>query len=263
MVGGVATSRTRCPARVSGATSRLAGARITESDRLAVNHFAPPPLVVWTPRPLVGLRGALALVLMIAFRAWVLLGLTPSRVIRSPFALYTASSIVTEIERQGRLFRERNTVRGVHGLCGDLCGAETRAAIGLCWACRVSPNVTRARACTHARAGAHLRARNPAHPARHAQASTGAGLRCAGTCAGANPPRTAAIARARATSLPSSLEKREKRFKPWATALPGPTSGALLCSPAFCARVTPPSRGAGSKPPQSARNAMRAVGDAA
>jgi hypothetical protein len=35
----------------------------------------------------------------------------------------------------------RALVRGVRGLCGVLCGAETRAAIGLCGVCGVRPYV--------------------------------------------------------------------------------------------------------------------------
>ena len=211
-------------------------------------HAAPSPLVD-------GLRvcaWVLALALAVAIGRvnpqWVLPEAPPSRVIRTPFALYTAASIVTEIERQGRSFHTRKNVRGVLGLCGDLCRAETRAVAGLCGACWDFPYVTRARACTHTRAGAQVRACNPARPARlhnPRQACISAVREpVRGPLALHRRPgeRGATVARSRADQLPSILKKKRRSLVETSAAQP-----AAHVRPAFDFRaVHTPTTGGGA-----------------
>jgi hypothetical protein len=211
-----------------------------------------PRFVLAAPSPLVDeLRvGAWALVLALAIAIgrvnpqWVLPGAALSRVIRTPFAVYTAPLIVTEIAKRERSFRTRNNVRGVHGLCGDLCGAETRAVAHLCMVCGVLPYVTRARAraCAHTRAGAQVRACNPAHRARPHNPRRACLSSVQGPVRGQRTPhrrlgeRGGAVARARGGLPPSILKKNWRRLVGISAAQPAPH---LWPASVFCAVHTP------------------------
>ena len=86
--------------------------------------------------------------------------------IRTPFDVQSVMPVLTEMRSGRSLSRYRNAVRNVLGLCGVLCGAETRAIAGLCGVCWGFAHVTRARAQARTHADARARGRGPAHPAR-------------------------------------------------------------------------------------------------
>lgn len=91
-----------------------------------------------------------------------------SRVIRTPFGLYSAHPALTEILADP-------LVRLVRGTCVDMCAAATRAAAALCVACAHSPRVTCgcARARPQAGASACAPTRERAPHATHATHKAG------------------------------------------------------------------------------------------